>query len=198
MDQVEAVRQIAWIRETMERSSRYSSYSGVGAILSGLLALVGAGLSFGVHLKVGVLFGSALGTWALIWLLVFTGALMTNITFTTRKARRLGVEAWTPKTRRIIFSMLPAFVLAACWTAALVLSGRLDTIPAAWMSTYGLSLCAASAQGVPEARPLGYLFVITGAVGLFLPLSFGLGLLALSFGGYHLVYGGYVYAKLDG
>ena len=57
------------------------------------------------------------------------------------------------------------------------------------MLCYGLAICAVGLFSIRPVSYLGAAFVLAGAVTLLLPVSSHLPMMALSFGGFHILYG---------
>jgi hypothetical protein len=57
------------------------------------------------------------------------------------------------------------------------------------MLLYGTAICSVGLFSVRPVSVLGWAFVVAGALTLALPPALGLTMMALSFGGFHIVYG---------
>jgi hypothetical protein len=67
--------------------------------------------------------------------------------------------------------------------------GQIDSIWPYWMLCNGAAICAVGQFSVRPVSFLGWAFVAAGAVTLFLPPSWGLWMIAVSFGGFNIAYG---------
>jgi hypothetical protein len=57
-----------------------------------------------------------------------------------------------------------------------------------WMLAYGIAVCATGLFSQREVSFLGAAFLIAGAAALLMP-AFGLVMMAVTFGGFHIIYG---------
>jgi hypothetical protein len=67
-----------------------------------------------------------------------------------------------------------------------------------WLGCYGAALTSAGVVSVSPVRSMGISFLGLALAAGFLPPSAGLALLAIGFGGLHLIFGGYIYWRHDG
>ena len=209
-----ASEELKIIRALMERPIRYSTMSGKSAILAGLAALVGLLIDWQVwEAATWSTFGTALVLSGVIW----TGVLLTALTGTILLAwlaeRRRGLPFWTHAKRRILAMILPIFLASTGLTAGIVLhcwrkGGSEATggselwvlIAPGWMLFYGVALWQLGLVSEKVVRVLAGAFLAAGVACCLVPallynpvLSMG-----LTFGGFHLVYGGYVWWRYGG
>jgi hypothetical protein len=76
----------------------------------------------------------------------------------------------------------------ALLTAALYAGGMWSFLPGTWLLLYGAGVVSGGASSVRVVPMMGALFMACGAVALFAP-AWGALLLALGFGGLHIVFG---------
>jgi hypothetical protein len=74
-------------------------------------------------------------------------------------------------------------------TAALWNRGDVDAIPGAWLVLYGCALISGSAVARAQLATAGLVFVALGVGAFMLPSKWHTALLALGFGGVHLLLG---------
>ena len=170
-------------------------------MLSGSLSLIGSFASFQV-LQGCFLTEANLRTsifeLSVIWLLVILLSSICHVYFTTRKARQTGQPAWSRLTRLILYAFSPPFIIGSFLTLFLVWQQKLIWIPGIWMICYGLAVWSAALFSIMEPRWLGLFMMLTGLMTLFAATSYGLVLLAVSFGCFHLIYGIRIYIKYGG
>lgn len=219
----EAREHLRVIRQTMERSTKYSTLSGLSGVLIGLVAIAGVWLTQFVmaaatHRYVPLLvvdpgngwiappgsppvvadyftrglfpFWSPLVTQlAAIWTTVLVLAVAIDFLANKRRAARVGKSVVSPIGAHIVVAALPGFLAGGVLTAFLIAHGLLLSVWGVWMLCYGLAICAVGLFSVKPVSLLGGAFVLAGAATLLLPPALGLPMMAVTFGGFHILYG---------
>lgn len=187
----EAAEQLRVIRTMMERATIFRALSGETALIGGAAALAAAWLSEGRH-------GWA---WAGWWLF---GALMVLIfnswqVFRVSSARQK--PFWNAGLKLAIRGALPSIVAGGFLGLLFVRANNETAAACLWSLHYGLALLAIREFAPRSMVWLGWAFVIFGVVGLagvsgVVPaianwpyISNGSRLMAVAFGGFHLIYG---------
>ncbi len=188
----EARENLRVIRQTMERSTKYSTLSGLSGVLIGLTAIVSVVVTsrvldsrFQTHQPVQSVYPQL----GLLWLIELALAVGIEFACNKRRARHIGKRVASPLGAHILLAALPAFVAAVALTAFFALHGMAAFVWGIWMLTYGLAICAVGLFSVRPVSYLGAAFVVAGAVTLLLPASSQLFMMGLTFGGFHVVYG---------
>jgi len=184
----QAIDNLRYIRETMERAGSFTAISGFGMIAMGATALIAAALAM-----------RAQGTeWLVIWLGAALVAFAIGLASADRKARAAGVPLLNGPGRSFVFCFsVPALV--AMLTTIAVLVGAADVkLPALWLLLYGTGITSAGAFSVRSVPAMGLGFIALGGVALFAPASWGNGLLALGFGALHVIFGARIARKHGG
>lgn len=184
MTEHDAARALETIRTLMERGTRYQHLSGRSAIAAGVFALAGSALL--AFPPPGV---DPSRAFLPVRAGVFVLALSTDVAFTVRMARDRGEPVWSRQARTVVLALLPNFLAAIAVTAWLAQAGLAARIPAAWMIHYGCGALATSFFAPRGIGGLGIAFLASGVAALFLPPAWGTAELAVTFGGFHLVYG---------
>jgi len=184
----EAEEHLRVIRQAMERSTKHSTLSGLSGIVVGLLALIGCLITERVY---NLVLDAA--TWTVVMLLCF----VTDFVFTKRRARRVGKHPRSPLAKHLARAAAPGFLAGAAFTLFHLLHPQaLGTyLYAAWMLCYAGSLLSVGMFSVREVSVLGWAFLAAGAVTLLIPPGYPLGprlMMAVAFGGFHIVYGAYM------
>lgn len=198
------------IRKLMEESSRFLSLSGLSGIMAGVTGLVGAVIAHYVitgnspysdwYLR--PLAGGEAGTttaaklffaMAAVLIVAFSGAVILS----SRKAKKSGIHAWTPVTRRMLVSLL--IPLAA---GGLFILFTVKTVPAyitaaSSLIFYGVAMMSAGKFTFGEIHWLGVLEVVTGLVCLLLP-QYTIFIWAVGFGVIHICYGLFMHLRYRG
>ena len=186
----EARENLRVIRQTMERSTKYSTLSGLSGVLIGLTAIIGVAVTrVIIGARQAGIAQAQLIQMATVWAIVLAAAVAIEFLANKRRARQVGKHVVSPLGAHIILAALPGFVAAAVLTAFFVAHGLLFSVWGVWMLSYGLAICAVGLFSVKPVSILGGAFVLAGAVTLLLPPSAQLPMMALTFGGFHIVYG---------
>lgn len=187
----EAYANLRHIRDVMERSTRHSTLSGRSGLLVGLWAILGVAVT---HY---VVYSSAAGgdlhlhlaLFAATWLAVLVLSAATDYLLTKRPAVAVGKRVFSPLGARVAQAIAPGFFAGLAFSLYLFAQHQIAHVWAFWMICYGLAGCAVGNFSVRPVSVLAWAFVLAGAVTLFLPVSWGLWMMAISFGGFHIAYG---------
>ena len=197
----EAEEHLRVIRQAMERSTKHSTLSGLSGVIVGLFALAGCLLTQTVVRGVAptsiawkFLF---LGVWAAVFLL----SLATDIVLTKRRAARFGKTAFSPLGKHLTRAAAPGFLAAMTFSLFYVQNPESmgPYIYGAWMLCYAVSLLSVGMFSIREVSGLGWAFLAAGFLTLLIPQGWFIGpraMMAVTFGGFHILYGlwmGYKY-----
>ncbi len=188
----EARENLRVIRQTMERSTKYSTLSGLSGVLVGCVAIVGVWLTYFLSrtgLPADGFAPHSLLPLALIWSSVLVLAIGIDFLANKRRAARVGKSVFSPLGWHIVLAALPGFLAGAALTVFFVQHGLLYSVWGAWMLCYGLAICAVGLFSIKPVSALGGAFVLAGMATLLLPARLGLPMMALAFGGFHIGYG---------
>jgi hypothetical protein len=175
-----AMDNLSFIRETMERATAFTAVPGWGGVGMGVLALVAAAIA---HTRL------TRDEWLITWLGTAVLGLTLGCWAMTVKARRAGTQVFSYSGRRFVLSYLPPLAVGALLTAALVRAGALWALPGTWLLLYGTGVVTGGAFSVRVVPLMGLCFMALGALALFAPPSWGTLLMAMGFGGLHIVFG---------
>ncbi len=187
----EAAEQLRVIRTVMERATIFRALSGETALLGGAAALAAAWLSEGRE-------GWA---WAGWWL----GGLFLVLIFNVFQIHRVGAARkkpfWSYGLRVALRGALPSLITGG-FIGLLFVRGKADQAAACmWIVHYGLALLAIREFAPKSMVWLGWAFVVFGVgslAGVTQVVDFlaewihgvnGSRLMAIAFGGFHLIYG---------
>ncbi len=193
----EAVEQLRVIRSMMERATIFRALSGETALMGGAAALAAAWLSDG---KVG-------WPWAYFWLTGLGLVLIFNVIQILRASSAHNRVFWSTGLRTALRGALPSLVAGGFLGLLYVRSCTPDQTKVAasiWILNYGIALLAIREFAPRSMIWLGWAFVTFGLLCLgglthlneFLSHTVGnlssSHLMAIAFGGFHLVYGGII------
>jgi hypothetical protein len=184
-----ALDNLRYIREAMESSSSFTAVSGYGGMAMGASALAAAGLAAVPSLA---------PHWLAIWVADAVVAALLGGWTTWRKARGQGVELYRGVARRFVMNLTPPILAAAILTVVLARAGATAAVPGMWLLLYGTGVITGGAFSVRPVPLMGVCFMALGAATLLLPGSWSNVMLALGFGGLHLVFGALIARRYGG
>lgn len=204
MEKTQAEESIQLIRDVMERSARYTHFSGLSGVISGILALIGCAATYWINFNVPL--GNQSTWFAVTWCGVLAAAVGEDLALAQRKAKRRGNTIWTPATYQVMKAILPGIFVAFVISLTALTQGALDAIPPVWALGYGAALCAAGLFTVREVWIYGVVQMLTGAATLLVLAQPGwvatqwvpvcsFAQLALSFGVYQIAWGLWIARK---
>lgn len=187
------------IRTLMERASIYRAVSAPAALVGGTLAL-------GVALY-GCLAHPAPGNLVFLaaWISVLSLTTIVNLILLTREVDSRSQPLITDGLRMALRAIVPPMLTGGVLGMCLILDGQRTTGALVWILCYGLALQATIGFAPPSIIRLARAFLISGqviAISYFANSHFGTKiddqtlaslLLGLTFGVFHLVYGGAVF-----
>jgi len=186
-----AMENLRFIRETMESASAFTAVPGRGGVAMGLLALVAA---------VTTAWTASYGEWLVVWMVDAIFALAVGGWAMARKARGAGVRVSRGAGRRFVLSLGPALLAAAVLTGVLYQAGpeAMRAIPGMWLLLYGAGVVTAGAFSVRTVPVMGLCFMVLGGAAFLAPASWATALMALGFGGLHIVFGAIIARRYGG
>jgi len=174
-----AMDNLSFIRSTMERATAFTAVPGWGGVAMGVTALAATALAndrppsewLGVWLSASVL-ALAIGGWAM-----------------ALKARRGGTSVLSYSGRRFVLSYVPPLAVGGLLTLVLVRAGLYTALPGTWLLLYGTGVVTGGAFSVRVVPLMGLCFMVLGAIALLAPPGWGEWLMAVGFGGLHIIFG---------
>jgi hypothetical protein len=187
------------IRKMMERSSRFTSLSGLSCVAAGVCALAGAWLA---HKQIIDYYGDDIAKWEYsdrafgmlrIQLLLtaagtFAAALLGAFLFTWRKARQQGEKLGNHVSRKVFWSMAVPLAAGAVFTYGMLQYSEWRFVTPASLLFYGLGLVSAGKYTVAHIRYLGYCEIILGLLNM-VYIGHGFYFWVIGFGLLHIIYG---------
>jgi hypothetical protein len=175
-----AMDNLSFIRSTMERATAFTAVPGWGGVAMGLTALIATLVASR---------SSEPGEWLAVWLSAAVLALGIGGWTMVLKARRGGTTVFSYSGRRFVLSYLPPLLVGALLTLVLMRAGLYTALPGTWLLLYGTGVVTGGAFSVRVIPIMGFCFMALGAIALLAPASWSEWLLALGFGGLHIVFG---------
>jgi hypothetical protein len=184
-----AADNLRFIRETMERSTVFTSLPGRGAMAMGVTALAAAWLASRLNDD---------DMWLAVWITEAFVAVLIAVTATAWKMNRAGTAASLRPLRNFAFGLAPPFLAGALLTFAFQRGGAAWAIPGVWLLLYGCGITTGGAFSTRIVPVMGVCFMILGGVTLLAPAAWHDGLLAAGFGGLHLAFGAIITWRYGG
>ncbi len=186
---VRAMDNLRFIRETMERAGSFTAVSGWGQIAIGVSAVLAAWIA-------------SQQTTPTLWLAVWMGEALVSLAIGVAtggwKAHRAGMPLLSGPGRKFALSLAPPLVAGALLTVVLFQAGLIGLLPGVWMLLFGVGVVTAGAFSVRIVPVMGCAFMLLGSVALFLAPIWGNALMAVGFGGLHLVFGSVIAWRYGG
>jgi hypothetical protein len=198
-------KDLASIRSTMERSSKFLSLSGLSGILAGCYALVGAAAAYSIayypispgdHRIFTVDSQELISKILIIGLLVLVASISTVLLLSSRKARRSNATLWNATSRLLLTNTSIPLIAGGIFVLILLHNGLIVMAAASSLVFYGLALIQGSPNTYDEVRYLGFCEIALGLISALLP-GYELIFWSLGFGVLHIVYGAILYNKYD-
>jgi hypothetical protein len=184
-----AIENLRYIRETMERSVSFTAVSGRGGIVMGLTALGAAWIASRQANP---------QAWLATWMLEALLALGIGAWATVQKARAANLPILSGPGRKFAFSLSPPLLAAGILTPVLYHAGLAPALPGMWLLLYGTGVVTGGAFSVKVVPMMGLAFMALGTIALCAPPAWADGLMALGFGGLHILSGSLIARRYGG
>lgn len=199
-----ATDNLEFIRSTIANSTSFTAVSGLGMVAMGLIALAGAYIATRED---------NFDRWLACWLVVAFVGCSTGVAAMAIKAHLLKVSLWHGSGRRFLLSFTPA-ILAGALLSEMYYSvqpayaeGGHPFVAAIWLLLYGAAVISGGAYSVRPVWVMGVCFMVAGALIYLLPDS-ALAMpgavrpydvvLAVAFGGFHIIFGAVIALRHGG
>lgn len=186
-----AADNIRFIRDTMARAGAFTSVSGRGQMVVGVIGALAAVVSLRVPRAIDA------QRWLALWLVAAFVAGTVSIVAIRAKARATGQSLSAGPARRFALAFAPAIVAATLLTGVLMNAGQAALLPGTWLTLYGAAVTSGGAFSVRLVPVMGALFMVLGAASFAAPDAWHAVFLAAGFGGLHLAFG-YLIARHHG
>jgi hypothetical protein len=183
-----AIRDLSFIRETMERAATVTAVPGWGGVAMGATAVAAAGVASRQ---------STPAEWLAVWLGAAAVALGVGGIAMVRKAEKTGASLWSKAGRLFAGAFVPPIMAGAILTAVLYRRDLTQLLPGVWLLLYGTAVTTAGAFSVRPVPVLGVGLMTLGGIAFLVPPSFGDVMMAIGFGGLQIGFG-WVIARRHG
>lgn len=174
-----AAENIAYIRATLERSSRFTAVPGRGGVVMGIVGLGGAWWASRQP---------DAAAWLRVWVGTGLAGFVVALASIAHKAKRAGLPLLAGPGRKFAFALAPSLLVAVLLTVPLASNGQYELLPALWLLLYGTAVTASGAFSIPVIVVMGSTYLGLGTAALFFPgagdvlLAVGFGLMNVGFG----------------
>jgi hypothetical protein len=180
-----AAENLAFIRQTLERSGRFTALPGRTGVLMGAIAVAGAWIA---HAQAEPM------AWLRVWVVTAVVGFVVAVAAIVAKSVRAGMPLLAGPGRKFAFALAPALGVACLLTIPLASSGQMELLPPLWLLLYGTAVTASGAFAVPEVGILGVAYLFLGGVALFVP-GYGDHFMAAGFGGLQAGFGLWIWRR---
>ena len=184
-----AIDNLAFIRETMERSTSLTAVPGYGGMLMGVTALAAA---YFASEQVYML------RWLEVWLVEACLAFAIGFLAMWQKSKIAGSSLLSVPARKFAMSFLPPLVAGVAITIGMYRYGVFEAMIPVWILCYGAAVVCGGAFSVRAVPIMGWCFIALGAVAFVLPTSYGNVMMAASFGLLHITFGAIIARRYGG
>ncbi len=184
-----AIDNLAFIRDTMERSVHFTAVPGFGGILMGVTAVAAAYIAAQQ---------STPYEWMAVWLVEAGLAFAIGLLAMWQKAKIAGGPLVSAPARKFARAFAPPLVCGVAVTLGLWRYGQYEVMAPIWALCYGAAVVCGGAYSVRVIPVMGWCFMVLGAAAFALPAVYGNWLMASSFGILHIVFGAIIAKKYGG
>lgn len=167
MEVERALADLAEVRDRLAACQQFKGYSGPAAAASGAIALVAGFAQFALVPHPAT--AADAKEYLIVWFACLAAALVLNYGAIAVWYARTGATQERVRARSAGVALLPAIVLGAVLSLALILHGLIWMLPGVWYASYAVGLYASRALVPKGALPLAAAFGIIGAVLLLTP-----------------------------
>lgn len=184
-----ALDNLEFIRETMERSTVFTSVPGFGGILMGVTAL---GAAYIASIQ------SNPQARLTVWLAEAALAFFIGLLAMWQKSKLGSTSLTSAPAQKFALNFIPALVAGVFLTFGLWRLGHFEIMAPAWLLCYGAAVVTGGAFSVRMIPLMGVCFMVLGAISLLLPAGYGDVMMALGFGILHVVFGAVIAIRYGG
>src|SRR4029077_1248556 len=115
-----------------------------------------------------------------------------------RKSKRSDAPLTAAPALRFALAFIPPLIAGMILTPVFVTMGLVARLPGCWLLLYGTAVATGGAFSVKVVPLMGLCFMALGAVAFAAPAAWGHWLMALGFGGLHIIFGFVIARKYGG
>lgn len=175
-----AIDNLAFIRETMERSTHFTAVPGYGGILMGVTAIAAAYIA---HQQPTV------RDWLIVWLTEAGLAFAIGLLAMWQKSKISQTPLISGPSKKFAFGFVPPLIAGVAITLGLLRFEHYEIMAPVWMLLYGAAVVTGGAFSVRVVPVMGWIFMAFGAIAFALPGGYGNIFMGVTFGLVHIVFG---------
>jgi hypothetical protein len=175
-----AIDNLAFIRETMERSTHFTAVPGYGGMLMGFTAVAAAYIAAQQPYQRDRL---------IVWLTEALLAFAIGVLAMWQKTKISQTPLISGPSKKFAFGFAPPLVAGVAITLGLWRFDHYEIMAPIWMLLYGTAVVTGGAFSVKVVPVMGWIFMAFGAVAFALPAGYGNVLMGVTFGLVHIVFG---------
>jgi len=183
-----AVRDLRYIRETMERAGSFTAVPGWGGVLMGATALVTAVITYSIESR---------QVWFVAWMAEAVVAAALGVLAMLRKTR-IPATLFQGPGRKFAMSLFPALAGGAVLTGVLYQQNLFALMPGVWLLLYGVAIMSGGTYSVKIVPLMGAVFMAVGTVALLAPWAWAQWCMAAGFGGLQIIFGAIIARRHGG
>lgn len=184
-----AIDNLQFIRETMERSTVFTSVPGYGGIFMGATGVAAAVIA---NLQ------PSIRSWLIVWLTEAFLAAGIGFFAMWQKSKITKNSLASAPAKKFALGFLPPILCAVFITFGLWRFGHFEMMIPVWIILYGAAVICGGANSVKIVMIAGWCFIALGAISFFLPVGYGNMMMGLSFGILHIIFGAIVARRYGG
>ncbi len=184
-----AIDNLQFIRETMERSTVFTSVPGYGGILMGATAVAAAYIASS---QISV------RDWLIVWLTEAVLAFFIGLLAMWQKTKLSKTSILSTPAKKLVLNSLPPMLCGVFITLGLWRLGHFEAMIPVWILCYGAAVVCGGSFSVKPVPLMGWCFMALGAAAFFLPANYGNWMMAASFGVLHIAFGFIIGRKFGG
>jgi hypothetical protein len=175
-----AIDNLAFIRDTMERSTHFTAVPGYGGMLMGITAVAAAYIASQQPYQRDRL---------IVWLTEAGLAFAIGLLGMWQKTKISQTPLISGPSKKFAFGFTPPLLAGVAITLGLWRFEHYEIMAPVWMLLYGAAVVTGGAFSVRVVPVMGWIFMAFGAVAFALPAGFGNILMGVTFGLVHIVFG---------
>ena len=175
-----AMDNLEFIREAMERSTEFTAVPGYGGALMGATAV---GATIIASQQPNWRF------WLITWLVEACLAFAIGLLTMWQKSKAVETPLNSTPAKKFARGFAPPLITGIILTAMLYFNSLFEYLPTTWLMLYGTAVVSGGAYSVRAVPIMGWLFILLGAVAVFVPINYGNWMMGIGFGGLHIIFG---------
>lgn len=183
-----AMENLDFIRDAMQRSTEFTAVPGYGGVLMGATAVGATVIASYQNWRF----------WLVTWLVEAGLAFAIGLLTMWQKSKAVETPLTSTPARKFALGFAPPILAGVILSAMLYFNGLFQYMPCVWLTLYGTAVVTGGAFSVKAVPVMGWIFILLGAVAVFVPVSYGNYLMGAGFGGLHIIFGLIIARKYGG